>query len=93
MFSGVYFPTWCPVVTDAGIVPAIAFAGNRDHRNYAGRLPEAEVAAIIARAEGEMGRAREYLDLLVAALEREGLEDSAMVRLRDLVDIHDGTDP
>ena len=89
MFSGVYFPTWCPVVTDAGIVPAICFAGNRGHRNYAGDLPEAEAAAIIARAEGDWGRCREYLDLLVAALEREGLEDADMVRLRDLVDLHD----
>jgi len=89
MFSGVYFPTWCPVVTSAGMVPAICFVGNRDHRNYAGRLPEDEVAAIIARAEGELGRAREYLDLLVAALDREGLEDEAMVRLRDRVDFHE----
>ena len=90
MFSGVYFPTWCPVVTDAGIVPAICFAGNRAHRNYAGHLPDDEAAAIIARAEGDGGRCREYLDLLVAALAREGMEDPAMVRLRDLVDLHDG---
>ncbi len=90
MFSGVYFPTWCPVVTDGGIVPAICFAGNREHRNYAGRLPDDEAAAIIARAEGDWGRCREYLDLLVEALEREGLEDPAMVQLRDLVDKHDG---
>ena len=89
MFSGVYFPIWCPVETDDGSVPAIAFAGNRDHRNYAGPLPEHEAAAIIARAEGDWGRCREYLDLLVATLEREGLEDPAMVRLRDLVDRHE----
>jgi cation transport protein ChaC len=89
MFSGVYFPTWCPVVTSAGIVPAICFVGNRAHRNYAGHLPEHEAAAIIARAEGDWGRCREYLDLLVATLEREGLEDPAMVRLRDLVDHHE----
>lgn len=90
MFSGVYFPTWCPVVTDAGMVPAICFVGNRDHRNYAGHLPEDEAAAIIARAEGDLGRCREYLDLLVAALGREDLEDEGMVRLRDLVDRHEG---
>ena len=89
MFSGVYFPTLCPVVTDAGMVPAICFVGNRDHRNYAGHLPEDEAAAIIARAEGEWGRCREYLDLLVDALDREGLEDAGMVRLRDLVDRHE----
>ena len=91
MFGGIYFPTWCPVVTDAGMVPAICFIGNRSHRNYAGRLPEDEAAAIIARAEGDWGRCREYLDLLVAALAREGLEDVAMVRLRDLVDRHEET--
>jgi cation transport protein ChaC len=89
MFSGVYFPTWRPVVTDAGMVPAICFVGNRDHQNYAGRLPDDEAAAIIARAEGDWGRCREYLDLLVDALDREGLEDAAMVRLRDLVDHHE----
>lgn len=90
MFSGVYFPTWCPVVTDAGMVPAICFAGNRAHRYYAGPLPDDEAAAIIARAAGEWGRCREYLDLLVAALDLEGMQDPAMVRLRDLVDRHDG---
>ena len=90
MFSGVYFPTWCPVETAAGEVQAICFVGNRAHRNYAGPLPEDEAAAIIARAAGDWGRCREYLDLLVAALEREGLEDAAMVRLRDLVDRHEG---
>jgi len=93
MFSGVYFPTWCPVVTEAGMVPAICFMGNRAHRNYAGHLPDDEVAAILARAEGEMGRCREYLDLLVDALAREGLDDAAMVRLRDLVDAHEGRVP
>ena len=89
MFSGVYFPTWCAVETSAGSVPAIIFVGNRAHRNYAGRLPEHEAAAIIARAEGDWGRCREYLDLVVATLEREGLEDQAMVRLRNLVDRHE----
>ena len=47
------------------------------------------LAAILSRAEGEWGRSREYLDLLVDALAREGLDDPAMVRLRDLVDAHD----
>jgi cation transport protein ChaC len=90
MSGGVYFPTWCPVETAAGTVHAICFVGNRAHRNYAGRLPEDETAAIIARAAGKWGRCREYLDLLVAALDLEGLQDPAMVRLRDLVDKHDG---
>lgn len=89
MSGGVYFPTWCSVETAMGAVQAICFVGNRAHRNYAGRLPEDEIAAIIARAAGKWGRCREYLDLLVAALEREGLEDPAMVRLRDLVDAHE----
>lgn len=89
MFGGVYIPTWCPVETGAGTVQAICFVGNRAHANYAGRLPEDEAAAIIARAEGELGRCREYLDLLVEALEREGLEDPSMVRLRGLVDRHE----
>lgn len=89
MFSGIYAPVWCPVETSAGTVQAICFVGNTAHRNYAGWMPENEAAAIIARAEGDWGRCREYLDLLVEALEREGVEDSAMVRLRDLVDVHD----
>lgn len=89
MSGGLYFPTWCPVETAMGAVQAICFVGNRAHRNYAGHLPEDEIAAIIARAAGDWGRCREYLDLLVAALEREGLEDPAMVRLRDLVDAHE----
>jgi len=90
MFSNIYVPLWRPVETAAGTVPAICFAGNRAHRNYAGQLPDTETAAIIARAAGDWGPCRDYLDLLLAALAREGLEDPDMVRLRELVDRHDG---
>ena len=91
MFSGVYTPAWCPVETNSGIVDAICFVSNRDHRNYAGYLPEPYVAEIICQAEGEKGRCREYLDLLVLSLEREGIHDESMLRLLDLVNQYEKT--
>mgnify|MGYP001188468696 FL=1 len=93
MFSGVYTPTWCPIETNRGIVDAICFVTNKDHRNYAGYLPEPYVAEIIFQAEGQMGRCREYLDLLVLALEREGIHDDNMLRILDLVNKYEKTTP
>ena len=77
MSGGVYVPTWLRATTERGPVWTLGFVANRDHRNYAGELPQDRSARIIASAQGSRGTCHEYLALLVAALDRHGLEDRA----------------
>jgi len=78
-------PRWIRVTTAEGPCPALAFVMNRASRQYAGRLPEAEVARILARACGHWGSGAEYLMNTVAHLEERGIRDRGLWRLQRLV--------
>ncbi len=81
MVSGAYAPHWVTVRGDGGTVRAIAFVINHAHARYAGLLPEAEVAGIIAQAEGGLGRCCDYLFNTVAHLDELGIGDRPLSRL------------
>jgi cation transport protein ChaC len=86
MAAGVYVPVWHDVETADGSVPALCFVANPAHTSYAGDLPVARAAAVIARATGSNGPCRDYLASLVDALAGHGLADPAMTGLLRLVD-------
>jgi cation transport protein ChaC len=75
MIRGGYRPTLLPVHTPQGPVMALAFLANPAHPGYVGELPLAESAAVIATAEGQLGRNRDYLRQLDAQLLCLGLDD------------------
>ncbi|MHA1538005.1 MAG: gamma-glutamylcyclotransferase [Alphaproteobacteria bacterium] len=86
MVSGAYAPRWVTMRGDAtggneGPVRAIAFVINHTHERYAGLLPEARVAAIIAKAEGGLGRCCDYLFNTVEHLDELGIADAPLSRL------------
>jgi len=54
---------------------------NAKHHRYAGRLPEPQVAAVIARAEGALGPCSKYLFSTVEHLRKLGIRDHGMERL------------
>jgi cation transport protein ChaC len=58
-----------------GEARALAYAVDPDHAQYAGTLPLAEQAAIIARAEGPAGTNRAYLADTLAHLAECGVRD------------------
>jgi cation transport protein ChaC len=74
-------------VTLEGPVAAIAFTMNAKHPRYAGRLPEAQVAAVIARAEGALGSCSKYLLSTVEHLRELGIRDHGMERLARQVEM------
>jgi cation transport protein ChaC len=86
MFMGVYCPRWVTVRSEDGPVNAIAFVVNREHEQFAGRLPSDQVAASIAAAHGKLGSCAEYLFSLAASLEDLGFEDRPLNELRGLVE-------
>lgn len=81
MIRGGYQPTLLGVHTPQGPVQALAFLANPTHAGHVGELPLAESAAIIAAAEGQLGRNRDYLRQLDAQLLRLGVEDRYIHRL------------
>ncbi len=84
MVSGAYVPRWLKVAID-GIgerVPALVFLINRRHARYARALPDDRIVAAIAAARGPLGACRDYFDNTVAALERLGIRDRTIERIR-----------
>jgi len=81
MVTGAYCPRWVKAATPVGPVYAIAFAINAAHHRYAGRLPDAQIAATIARAEGPLGRCCHYLFSTVEHLHQLGIRDRHLEHL------------
>jgi cation transport protein ChaC len=78
MLSGSYLARWVRLASPAGPIAAVTFVANRGHDRYAGRLPVARIAELLARARGPLGESREYLEQTVAELQRHGARDGAM---------------
>ncbi|MGF1658466.1 MAG: gamma-glutamylcyclotransferase [Rubrimonas sp.] len=66
-------------------VDALIYVVDRAHPQYAGALPLAEQAAIIARSVGPMGPNRDYLRETARSLAEWGLSDPEIARLDALV--------
>ncbi|MEM8949269.1 MAG: gamma-glutamylcyclotransferase [Pseudomonadota bacterium] len=75
LVTDVYRRKWLTITTEQGRVPAWCYVVRRDHAQYAGRLPEDELIAIIERGQGRSGHCRDYVLSTVAHLEELGVED------------------
>jgi cation transport protein ChaC len=78
-------PRWLKVDTPAGSLRALGFVMNRTARYYAGRLPNQEVAELLATACGHWGSCAEYLYNTVTHLEEHGIHDRHLWELQRLV--------
>jgi cation transport protein ChaC len=93
MVVGSYFPRWVrvdaqPCAQSAGCTEelrALAFVINRDHPNYAGKLPIETIVNALASARGRIGSAAEYLFSTVDTLSAHDLRDPHLEALRDQV--------
>jgi glutathione-specific gamma-glutamylcyclotransferase len=74
-----------PIRTGRGSQLALTFTVRRDRRDYAGRLPLAEAARLIAQASGRRGTCREYLDKTIRHLAAHGIADRPLRRLAERV--------
>ena len=86
MLTSIYRPHWLPVAIDGRLLPAITFVAEPTDPQYAGRLPAAEQAEIIAGARGKHGSCRDYLANTVAELAAFGVEDAGLTDLLRRVD-------
>ena len=89
MVLGVYTPRWATVEAGNETLKAIAFFANRDHPNYAGKLPLETVIKTLVSARGQLGTPAEYLLETVRGLVEHGVRDPYLFELRKrLLAIH-----
>jgi glutathione-specific gamma-glutamylcyclotransferase len=85
MVLGAYRPRWAKVDAGGETLQAIAFFVNREHRNYAGKLPLETVIKALVSARGQLGTPAEYLLETVRGLIAHGVRDSYLIELRKRV--------
>ena len=89
--GGGYVAAWVEVQAGGERLRALTFVVNHANRaRYAGKLPEARVAAVIAAARGEKGTGADYLRATERALRAAGVFDRRLARLRALVSARGG---
>jgi cation transport protein ChaC len=90
MSTGLYLAQWVTIETTEGSVRALTFTVNHRHPRYAGLLAEDEVAAVMAKAEGWLGRCADYLLSTADHLKALNLSDSYIEDLAARVRALDG---
>lgn len=85
MLTGVYRPCWVWLHGADGRIPAVTFVINPRHRNYCGRIEEAEKVQLLATGKGLLGSCAEYLDNTVSQLEAQGIDDRHLRALQSRV--------
>ena len=85
MVLGAYCPRWAKVDTGEETLQAIAFFVNREHTNYAGKLPLESVIKTLVSTRGQLGTPAEYLLETVRGLTEHGVRDAYLLELRKRV--------
>ncbi len=85
MIGGTYRPRWVNAEFDGQRTRAIAFTVNRRHPGYTGRLNDAQILSIAARAAGHYGSCADYLIQTARSLESHGLPDRRLSKLAALL--------
>lgn len=83
LVTDVYRRKRLTITTGQGRVPAWCYVVRRDHPQYAGKLTEAELLAMIEKGEGRSGHCRDYVLSTVAHLEELGVNDALLKGVAD----------
>jgi cation transport protein ChaC len=81
MVVGAYDPRWVKLDADGRELVALTFVVRRDHPQYAGSLPIAKQAAVLASARGAFGASADYLERTRVALISHGIVDPYLEEL------------
>lgn len=87
MVSGCYQPKWVTLSRADGVKQeALAYIADPHHWQYAGKLSDEEMVAMICRASGSAGRNIDYLRNTVEHLDDIGLKESRLHRILRKID-------
>ncbi|MFO1081657.1 MAG: gamma-glutamylcyclotransferase [Reyranellaceae bacterium] len=80
--DGVYRETARPLhLADGRIVEAVVYLADRNHRQFAGKVPLARAAALVRDGQGATGSNLAYVENTLAHLRELGLRDPALEAL------------
>jgi cation transport protein ChaC len=85
MLAGAYDARWVWAWADGRRVRALTFVAIRRHERYIGTLPVDAVARLVHTGQGRLGNCRSYFDATVQTLQRLGIRDAGIERLRRTV--------
>ncbi|WP_298232989.1 gamma-glutamylcyclotransferase [uncultured Azohydromonas sp.] len=85
MLAGSYDARWVWAWAGGRRVRALTFVAIRRHERYIGGLPVDAVARLVCTGQGRYGNCRSYFDATVQALQRLGIRDAGIERLRRAV--------
>lgn len=81
LLTGIYVPKIVRVRLGRRKAHALAFVVDRSHPQYAGRLPERRIVAIVRKARGRRGANTAYLANTVRHLDQLGIQEGALHRI------------
>jgi cation transport protein ChaC len=88
--DGVYEETIRPIhLADGRTVPALIYLADRQHRQFAGKLPLLEAVSLVRRGRGVTGSNLAYVQSTVAHLRELGLRDRTLEELARLASSSD----
>jgi cation transport protein ChaC len=85
MLTGSYDARWVWAWADGRWVRALTFVAIRCHERYIGGQPVDAVARLVRTGQGQFGSCRNYFDSTVQTLQRLGIRDAGIERLRRAV--------
>jgi cation transport protein ChaC len=85
MLAGSYDARWVWAWADGRRVRALTFVAIRRHERYIGGLPVDALARLVRTGQGRFGNCRSYFDSTVQTLQRLGIRDAGIERLRRAV--------
>jgi cation transport protein ChaC len=85
MLAGSYDARWMWAWADGQWVCALTFVAIRGHERYIGGLPVNALAHLVRTGQGQFGSCRSYFDSTVQTLQRLGIQDAGIERLRHAV--------
>jgi cation transport protein ChaC len=92
MLGGAYDARWICATVGGREIRALTFVVNRGHERYIGSYPIHQVAHLIRTGRGPLGTSRAYFDETTSTLERLGLLDAGIERLRRAISDADAAD-
>ncbi|WP_298283330.1 gamma-glutamylcyclotransferase [Acidocella sp.] len=81
MYGGSYNARWVTLLHKGKSFKGLTFVSNHSHPRYTRELSLEQSAAMIARAHGELGTCREYLENTIAHLAELGVRDVGLMRI------------
>lgn len=81
MYGGSYNARWVTLFDGTESFKALTFVCNHSHPRYTRELTPEQSALLIAKARGELGTCREYLENTIVHLGKMGVRDVGLMRI------------